>query len=395
MKYELEQNSIVIYPEGRIDSGNAAEAEKEIFGILEANPDKTPILDASGLAYISSAGLRVLMKVRKARQQPVTIREVSPEIYEIFETTGFTELLDVRKKLREISLEGCEVIGKGFYGTVYRLNEDTIVKMYHTPDAMAMIENEKRMAKLAFVRGIPTAISFDIVRADGMYGSVFELLKAKTFNDLVIEAPEKTEEIVRDYVAFLREVHATKMDAGDLPSARERFIGYLDEMGAYLTQEQTARCKTLLMTIPEDLHVVHGDFQMKNVMLADGEPMLIDMDTLSTGHPVFDLAGLYVTYMAFEEDDPENGMNFLGIPNDRCALIWDRILAFYFADAQDAERTRIEEQIRIVAYIRFLFLLAVTALKEGALGETRIRHAVQHLDELTGKTDSLFFETGN
>ena len=52
-----------------------------------------------------------------------------------------------------------------------------------------MIENEKKLAKLAFVAGIPTAISFDIVKIGNTFGSVFELLKAKTFNDLIKEKP--------------------------------------------------------------------------------------------------------------------------------------------------------------------------------------------------------------
>lgn len=395
MKYVTEHDNVLLYPEGRIDSANAAETEKEIFAVLEEHPDKTPLFDVSGLTYISSAGLRVLLKVKKRVAKDLTIREVSPEIFEILETTGFTELFQVHKKMREISLDGCDVIGRGFYGTVYRIDEDTIVKMYNPPDALEMIENEKRMAKMAFVKGIPTAISFDIVREGDRYGSVFELLKAKTLNDLVIESPERTEEIVKQYVAFIREVHGTQMDEGSLPSARERFLSYLDELKAFLSDEVIEKCRTLLLTIPEDLHVVHGDLQMKNVMIVDEEPMLIDMDTLCTGHPVFDLAGLYVTYKAFEEDDPENGMQFLGISNEQCSRIWDGILSLYLEGETEEEKARIEEKIRIVAYIRFLFLLAVSDLKNGTLGETRIRNASQFLRELAEKTDSLFFERKN
>ncbi|MBR0091298.1 MAG: phosphotransferase [Lachnospiraceae bacterium] len=391
MKNTTEREYIVLYPEGRIDSSNAAQTEQEMFEILEANPEKTPLIDASALDYISSAGLRVLMKLQKRVKEKYTVREVSPAVYDILETTGFTEILDVRKKFREISLDGCEVIGRGFYGTVYRLDEDTIVKMYNTPDALAMIENEKRMAKLAFIKGIPTAISFDIIKSGDRFGSVFELLRAKTFNDLVIERPEQTEALVRDYVGFIKSVHATLMDEGTLPSARERFLSYLDELKDWLSEEQIARCRTLLLTVPEDLHVIHGDFQMKNVMIVDDEPMLIDMDTLATGHPIFDLSGLYATYMAFEEDDPENGINFLGIDNDKCALIWKKILEYYTEGAADAEREETEVKIRIASYIRFLFILAVSDLKSGELGEKRIKTATRHLGELIHKTDSLYF----
>ena len=84
--------------------------------------------------------------------------------------------------------------------------------------------------------------------------------------------------------------------------------------------------KKLLLALPDDLHIVHGDFQMKNVMLCHGEPMLIDMETLCTGQPVFDLQGLYVTYKAFPEDEPDNVRNFLGIRPETAEYIWHRLL---------------------------------------------------------------------
>ena len=159
---------MVIELKGRIDSTNALDEEKRILRLIEENTEESISFDASGLNYISSAGLRVLMKAKK-RTNNLQITDVSPEIYDIFETTGFTQLFNVRKKYREISVDGCEVIGKGFYGTVYRIDEDTVVKKYNSPEALSIIENEKKLAKLAFVAGIPTAISFDIVKIGVSY----------------------------------------------------------------------------------------------------------------------------------------------------------------------------------------------------------------------------------
>ena len=55
-------------------------------------------IDASELTYILIAGLRVLMKLRKTVGN-VTINNVTSEVYEIFEVTGFTQLMTVNKKL--------------------------------------------------------------------------------------------------------------------------------------------------------------------------------------------------------------------------------------------------------------------------------------------------------
>lgn len=74
------------------------------------------------------------MKLRKKAGKAIDVQNVSPAVYEILETTGFTELLNVRKRLREISVEGCEQIGAGVSSRVYRIDDDTIVKVFSSRD---------------------------------------------------------------------------------------------------------------------------------------------------------------------------------------------------------------------------------------------------------------------
>lgn len=377
----------VIRLSGRIDTSNAAEWEKTITEQLSGETENS--FDADELEYISSAGLRVLMKVRKKAGSEIKIFNVSSDVYDIFDMTGFTELFKVEKKMREISVEGCEVIGKGFYGTVYRIDPETIVKVYNTPDSIPIIEKEQRLAKCAFVKGVPTAISYDIVRVGDNYGSVFELLNADSFNDHLINEPEKFDELLHKYVDFLKVVHSAEMDAGTIPMARDIFIGYLDVIDSYLTSEQSVRLKELLSALPDDLHMVHGDFQMKNVMLVGDEPMLIDMETISTGQPIFDLQALYVTYISFSEDYPDNLSSFLGISDDLGEPIWNSILEKYFDTADKAELSAINDKIRLMSAIRFLYLLAVTDLKNGDLGERRIKRTQDHISELLKKVNGF------
>ncbi|MBR4627982.1 MAG: anti-sigma factor antagonist [Ruminococcus sp.] len=377
----------VIRLSGRIDTSNAAEWEKTITEQLSGETENS--FDADELEYISSAGLRVLMKVRKKAGSEIKIFNVSSDVYDILDMTGFTELFKVEKKIREISVEGCDVIGKGFYGTVYRIDPETIVKVYNTPDSIPIIEKEQRLAKCAFVKGVPTAISYDIVRVGDNYGSVFELLNADSFNDHLINEPEKFDELLHKYVDFLKVVHSAEMDAGTIPMARDIFIGYLDVIDSYLTSEQSVRLKELLSALPDDLHMVHGDFQMKNVMLVGDEPMLIDMETISTGQPIFDLQALYVTYISFSEDCPDNLSSFLGISDDLGEPIWNSILEKYFDTADKAELSAINDKIRLMSAIRFLYLLAVTDLKNGDLGERRIKRTQDHISELLKKVNGF------
>lgn len=372
---------------GRIDSGNASEWEQKIMQQIDAETENA--FDASNLEYISSAGLRVLMKVRKQAVNEMRIFDVSPEVYDIFDMTGFTELFKVEKRLRELSVDGCEIIGKGFYGTVYRIDPETIVKVYNDPDSIPIIQNEQRLAKRAFVKGVPTAISYDIVRVGDSYGSVFELLKASSFNDHLINEPANFDVLLKKYVDFLKVVHSAEMDPDTLPMARDTFISYLDVIKEYITQEQNDRLKEMLSAMPDDLHMIHGDFQMKNVMLVDDEPMLIDMETIATGQPIFDLQALYVTYIAFSEDCPDNLSSFLGISDDLREPIWNSIIENYYNTVDTKERSIINDKIQLLATIRFLYLIAVSDLKKGELGEKRIQRSKEHIGELLDRINSF------
>ena len=128
MRDNVSIKRVTIELKGNIDSSNVYKLSESVEAALKDTADAEVMFDASQLNYISSAGLRELMKVRKRTGNEVSVTEVSPEVYDIFETTGFTELLTVRKRMKRLSIEGCEIIGKGFYGTVYRLDEDTIIK---------------------------------------------------------------------------------------------------------------------------------------------------------------------------------------------------------------------------------------------------------------------------
>ena len=81
--------------EGRLDTNTAPQLEAELKASL---PGVTELeLDFSGLEYISSAGLRVLLSAQKTmnKQGKMTIHHVNETIMEVFEITGFVDILTV------------------------------------------------------------------------------------------------------------------------------------------------------------------------------------------------------------------------------------------------------------------------------------------------------------
>ncbi|SEL17078.1 anti-sigma B factor antagonist [Ruminococcus sp. YRD2003] len=81
--------------EGRLDTLTSPELEEKLEPELEET--EKLILDLSALEYISSAGLRVLLSAAKAMEEQgeMTVRNVRPEVMDVFEVTGFVDFLNI------------------------------------------------------------------------------------------------------------------------------------------------------------------------------------------------------------------------------------------------------------------------------------------------------------
>ena len=95
--YRIDKDILYIGMEGRIDASNAAMAEEKIFDIKKEHPGAHVVVDADLLEYISSAGLRVLLSNHKAMAAKggMTVTGVNPIVAEIFEITGFSDILTI------------------------------------------------------------------------------------------------------------------------------------------------------------------------------------------------------------------------------------------------------------------------------------------------------------
>ncbi len=89
-------NILVIAPEGRLDTITAPQLEEELRTSLDGVTELH--FDFTNLSYISSAGLRVLLSAQKImnREGTMDVLKVSPAVMEIFEVTGFTDILTIR-----------------------------------------------------------------------------------------------------------------------------------------------------------------------------------------------------------------------------------------------------------------------------------------------------------
>ena len=385
------EDLLTIGLKGHIDSTNADKVEAEITEVRNENEGKNIIIDAKDLEYISSAGLRIILRLKKVCPD-LKIVNVNSEVYEVFDITGFTEMLPVEKAYREVSVDGCEVIGQGANGKVYRIDPDTIVKMYINPDSLEEIQKERELARTALILGIPTAIPYDVVKIGDSYGSVFELLNATSFAKIIINDPSKLDEVVAMSVDLLKKIHSTEVKPGVMPDEKAIVLDWASFMKDYLPEEDGKKLYDLVDAVPEDNHMLHGDYHLKNVMLQNGEVLLIDMDTLCVGNPIFEFGSIFNAYQGYSEFDHENIKNFLGITYEQGKEFWEKTLKLYFDNKTDEQIKEIEDKAKLLGFTRIVRRSIRRGGLEDPVEKAHIDEYIKRISELLTRIDTLLID---
>jgi len=298
MNSKISNEEIIISLAGRIDNSNAFDVEKEISNILSENEKLTPSFDAAELAYISSAGLRILMKVAKSAGKKIKIYDVSKEVYDIFETTGFTNILDAQK---------------------------------------------------AFILGVPTAISYDVVKCGDKYGVVYELLNAKTTAQIMNAQRERIPEIGKKCANLLKQLHEITVEDDTFPDRKNDLLKWVDKILPVIEPSEADEIRSFIEKIPEAKNFLHGDFNSKNIMVNVDEFLLIDIGDAAFGHPVFDVAGLLLAYLYLPQSKmpEEERCRLLGFHLEDAPLLLNQLLATYF-DLDENDKAGIGKKIQMI-----------------------------------------------
>ena len=329
MRFEKKEEALTLFFVGEINSNTSEGVAKDVEDTLTGQTFTKLIFDFLDVRYLSSAGLRIILRF-KQKYNNLEIINVSMDVYDVFQMTGFTSIINVSRALAKIEVTKDQIIGEGYTSTVYRINKDTIIKVFEHAHDTSDIEREMALAKEAFILGIPTAITFDIVQVGDKYGARFEMLDFVSLRDAFRDNEDRFEDLCQQYASLLKTINTTKTDNPNLPSAKQTFLKKLELVGTLLDKENLKKLTDLAEKIPEAHTFVHGDCHVKNILCQGNELFLIDMDTLSVGNPIFELAGTYATYVAFEETAPGNSEEFLGLRNDLVQKMFRRVLDIYF-----------------------------------------------------------------
>ncbi|MBR0256618.1 MAG: phosphotransferase [Synergistaceae bacterium] len=384
----------VINLTGRIDSNNAEIVESEISSQLAENPGETPIFDATNLEYISSAGLRVLLKFRKKSGAKLEVLNVSDEVYNIFNVTGFTELFSVIKKPREIPATNLEIIGEGAVSTVYRINADTIIKVYNKqPIPLTDIERERLASREALIRGIPTAIPFEIVKYGQHYGLIYEMIDAETMSATLKKQPERLEELSVKAGQLLKKLHTTEFEPGTFPDARDDQHSRVKKAFdmKLISAEDKAIVDGIIDRIPYRNTFIHSDFHTRNIMVRGDDLILIDIGGAKLGNPINDLLVLYMYFAemvssAIAEPAIVLYERKLGLDRETIRKMWKIIMREYFGTS---DKDTLQHYSDIMSLYASFMMLELCAMSVGESFELSKLIAGKYMSRLREASDTL------
>lgn len=149
-------------------------------------------------------------------------------------------------------------------------------------------------------------------------------------------APGIPGDLARLMAQCARTIHTTQADTKVFPDLKASAFAWLDTMALLLEPDDVALLRRKTEAVPDATTCVQFDLHGGNVMMVNGEPVVIDMGDVSYGSPLFDLG---LTMMI---DWPLVGIceRVTKLPNTLGAIFLEHSLDHYFADLPGAERER-------------------------------------------------------
>ncbi len=278
------------------------------------------------------------------------------------------------RELKEVDISACPVIGRGGAGTVYRLDEDKIVKVYQPGTSLDSVRREQELARTAIVSGIPSVIPYEIVRCGESYGIVFEMIASDTLGHSFANNPEKSEEYIGRYVDFVKELHSVKLKEGCFEDLKTLLHRAVPTLSGYCTDSELELLDRLIDGIPDGDCLIHGDLHPGNIMIQDDTLLLIDLESASRGAKVWEMASLFRDLIVGPKNIPQLVEMSMGISAEQVTGIGHSFFKQYY-DLKN------EEELQGLIG-RFLPLCAFNTVLNAAISGETNNPVFMHVKEM-------------
>ena len=292
--------------------------------------------------------------------------------------------------LRTISVTDSMHLASGTTAEVYRLDEGHIAKIYHPGHDPEWIEAQRKNAHTLYSLGIPSAAVYDPVFAGGRIGAVYEYVDAPSLGEAITREPGRLKEYAEKLAGLMKTLHRAKPDRSMLTDT----LAYIsDHFNVYAIRRYTDMDVTgLAVSINQGNTLVHADFHPMNVLVRDGELLLIDTGDAYYRYGFLDHVTLY-SALTVQSDTEEKAMEVTRMSMENARMLWDAFVDFYFSPESAEEKASINTLLSRVSGIRTAMSVAsmneIAESVKSAMIKKLLGEIGESLDELKKEIDAF------
>ena len=197
-----------------------------------------------------------------------------------------------------VNIQDWTQVGEGGNGSVYINDAEPgiLLKVTHLTDGSEQtVAKEFYTSRAVFELGVPTPEMKEMVRVGEFYGIKCQSIQGKkSFSRLCADDPSSIDRLAQEMASLAKKLHATSATGKEwIPSMKEVMLEAATTTNM-LGRKSKERLLDFVRSLPDGETLLHGDFQMGNLIMADGQPYWIDLGRASHGIPQFDLGHMYL-----------------------------------------------------------------------------------------------------
>lgn len=181
------------------------------------------------------------------------------------------------------------IVGRGESAVVYRMPDDTVLKLFYPHVERHTVEREFLASALAFRIGLRVARPAGIVRLQGRYGLSMAFLDGTTVLDGVAKRPVAMIRALHALARWQSRLHQTAVNDRDLPTA-DQVLGHRVESSVAGAEAIAQAMAVMRSSSSSGDRLCHGDLHLGNAIVTGGEVAVIDWAKAFVGRREIDVA---------------------------------------------------------------------------------------------------------
>ncbi len=177
---------------------------------------------------------------------------------------------------------------------------------------------------------------------------MFEMIKSDTLGHTMRDNPEKLQEYVAKHVQLAKTLHSTHISDGSFTNIKEVLHQRVPALKEWCSAEELQLLDSLIDCMPDKDTIIHNDLHPGNIMIQNGELLLIDMPEVTTGPTMYDLVGIFRDMISAPRSTPEVIEKSVGMPADMIVRAGQMFFSMYTGITDPAELEGLFKKLGLV-----------------------------------------------